>query len=318
MRDSGVVGRLFLLAAEGGASVTAAATTRRRAKAPRSDLQAPREFVTPEGVDLRLRVASYSERAGAFIIDVLILLGVLLAMSLLLGLGAWLLKSRIWGQVALVAWLLGAFVLRNFYFIGFELRAGSATLGKRAMGLRVIARDGGRLTADAVFARNAMRELEVFLPMTFLFSRGYGVDAGLIALGGIWSGVFLLFPLFNRDRLRLGDLAAGTMVVKTPKVVLRPDIAQEAPATVSGVAFTEPQLDAYGVKELQVLEDVLRTGDRRTMADVARRIRTKISWDGPTDVPDRSFLQAYYAGLRGRLEGRLLFGHRRADKFDRP
>ena len=46
---------------------------------------------------------------------------------------------------------------------------------------------------------------------------GQGVDAGLMLLGAIWSGVFVLFPLFNRDRLRLGDLAAGTMVVKAPK-----------------------------------------------------------------------------------------------------
>lgn len=290
----------------------------RRARRPQEPFDAPRAFVTPEGVDLRLRIASYSERAGAFLIDGAVLVGVLAALTLVVGVGAAVLHSRGVGAAAAVIWLLGFFVLRNFYFVAFELRPGAATPGKRAMGLRVIARDGGRLTADAVFARNAMREIEVFLPAMFLFSRGYGVDGGLIVLGVIWSGVFVLFPLFNRDRLRLGDLAAGTMVVKTPKLLLRPDIVQDSPATVGGVAFTEAQLDAYGVKELQVLEQVLRTGDRRTMADVARRIRGKIGWEGPLDTSDRAFLQAYYAGLRGRLEGRLLFGHRRADKFDRP
>ncbi len=130
----------------------------------------------------------------------------------------------------------------------------------------------------------------------------------------------MLFPLFNRDRLRLGDLAggAGTMVIKAPRRVLRPDLAQDGQAMVGGPTFTEAQLDAYGVKELHVLENVLRGGDRRTVAEVATRIRAKIGWDAPLEVSDRAFLNAYYAGLRARLEGRLLFGHRRADKFDRP
>jgi uncharacterized RDD family membrane protein YckC len=276
-----------------------------------------REFVTPEGVDLRLRIGSYGERCGAFILDALIIVGVLIGLTLLVVLVAWQTGLKDTGEAAVVIWLLGFFLLRNFYFVGFEMRAGGATPGKRALGLRVVARDGGRLTANAVFARNAMREIEVFLPATFLFSTGQGVDGGLVVLGAIWSGVFVLFPLFNRDRLRLGDLAAGTMVIKAPRRVLRPDLAQEGPALV-GTAFSEAQLDAYGVKELHVLEDVLRKADRRTVAEVATRIRAKIGWDAPLEVSDKAFLAAYYSGLRARLETRLLFGHRRADKFDRP
>jgi uncharacterized RDD family membrane protein YckC len=277
-----------------------------------------REFVTPEGVDLRLKIGSYGARAGAFILDGLIILGLLLVMSLLALGVAWRTGKDFGGEAAGVIWLLGFFLLRNFYFVGFEMRAGGATPGKRAVGLRVVARDGGRLTANAVFARNAMREIEVFLPASFLFASGFGVDAGLVVLGAIWSGVFVLFPLFNRDRLRLGDLAAGTMVIKAPRCVLRPDLAQEGPARVGGLAFTDAQLDAYGVKELHVLEGVLRKADRRTVAEVSLRIRAKIGWDAPLEVSDRAFLAAYYSGLRARLESRLLFGHRRADKFDRP
>jgi uncharacterized RDD family membrane protein YckC len=277
-----------------------------------------REFVTPEGVDLRLRIGAFAERCGAFMLDALIILAVLIAMTLLLVAVAWRTDTPFNGEIAGVIWLLGAFLLRNFYFIGFEMRAGGATPGKRAVGLRVVTRDGGRLTANAVFARNAMREIEVFLPASFLFATGLGVDAGLMALGAIWSGVFVLFPLFNRDRLRLGDLAAGTMVVKAPRRVLRPDLAQGGPVLVGSVSFTDAQLDAYGIKELQVLEDVLRRGDRRTVAEVSTRIRAKIGWETPLDVSDKAFLGAYYSGLRARLEGRLLFGHRRADKFDRP
>jgi uncharacterized RDD family membrane protein YckC len=298
--------------------MTAAATARPARRPRRAPDEGWREFVTPEGVDLRLKIGSYGERAAAFILDGLIMIGVLIAATLLVvGVAAGT-HLAFGGEVAGVIWLLGFFLLRNFYFVGFEMRAGSATPGKRALGLRVVARDGGRLTANAVFARNAMREIEVFLPMSFLFATGLGVDAGLLVLGAIWSGVFVLFPLFNRDRLRLGDLAAGTMVVKAPRRVLRPDLAQDGPVLVSGIAFTEAQLDAYGIKELQVLEDVLRKADRRTIADVSTRIRAKIGWETPLEVSDKTFLNAYYSGLRARLETRLLFGHRRADKFDRP
>jgi uncharacterized RDD family membrane protein YckC len=277
-----------------------------------------REFVTPEGVDLRLKIGVFSERCVAFLLDVLIVAGGLLALTLLVAAVAWGTGWKGGGETAVVIWLLGFFLAREAYFIGFELRPGGATPGKRAVGLRVAARDGGRLTANAVFARNAMRELEIFLPASFLFARGQGVDAGLMALGAIWSAVFVLFPLFNRDRLRLGDVAAGTMVVKSPRRVLRPDLAQEGPAPGSGVAFSEAQLDVYGIKELQVLEEVLRHGDRRAIAEVATRIRAKIGWTAPLEVSDRGFLNAYYTGLRARLETRMLFGHRRADKFDRP
>ena len=290
---------------------------KRSAPAPGGDaLELRRRFVTPEGVDLQLQVGAYVERLLALLIDLAIIAGCLIGLTLLALAAAMAAKDKSLLNAVAVIWLLGSFLLRLGYFVGFELSGAGATPGKRAMKLRVISRDGRRLTADAVFARNAMRELEVFLPGSFLLAGGEGVDAALILLGAIWTGVFILFPLFNRDRLRLGDLAAGAMVVKAPKLKLLKDIAGDAPSPVGGLSFTEAQLDAYGIKELQVLEDVLRGNDRRTLAAVAAQIRTKIGWEGPTDVADRSFLSAYYAALRGRLETGLLFGRRRADKHD--
>jgi uncharacterized RDD family membrane protein YckC len=293
-----------------------AVTRAKPAKARRAPDTGVRELVTPEGVDLRLKVGGYGDRFVALLLDFLILMGGLIAFTLAVIAVAWATKVTWAGESLGVIWILGAFLARNFYFVFFEIRPRAATPGKRAMGLRVIAADGGRLTADAVFARNAIREIEVFLPMTFFFARGQGVDAALIGLGAIWSGVFVIFPLFNRDRRRLGDLAAGTMVVKAPKKVLQPDLADTERTASGGLAFTHAQLDAYGIKELHVLEDVIRAGDRKALAEVAQRIRAKIAWDGPLDIADRTFLNAYYAGLRGRLESRMLFGHRRKDKFD--
>jgi hypothetical protein len=181
----------------------------------------------------------------------------------------------------------------------------------------VVARNGGRLTSEAIFARNALRELELFLPITFLFSRGEAIDQTITSLGLLWSLIFALFPLFNRNRLRVGDLIAGTMVVRTPKPALLPDLARDGRGALEELTFTSEQLDAYGIKELQVLEGVLRRGDRKSMTEVARRIRTKIGWSRTTEASDRAFLTAYYAALRGRLERQMLLGRRRVDKHDR-
>ena len=275
-----------------------------------------RELVTPEGVDLRLKVGAYVERFVALLIDLMILLAGLVGFSIIAALVAWATKATWVTESLQVVWLLGIFVIRNFYFLIFEIQPRAATPGKRVMGLRVVAADGGRLTADAVFARNALREVEVILPISLFLTRGEGVDAVLVALGTIWTGTFLLFPLFNRDRRRMGDLVAGTMVVKSPKKLLQSDLADTERAAAQGVAFTHAQLDAYGIKELHVLEEVIRGGDRKAITEVAGRIRAKIGWEGPADMADRTFLNAYYAGLRGRLESRILFGRRRKDKFD--
>ena len=139
----------------------------------------------------------------------------------------------------------------------------------------------------------------------------------MVLLGLAWSGIFLLFPLFNRDRLRVGDFVAGTWVVKAPRRSLAIDLAHDAAERLTRFAFTADQAGAYGVKELQVLEDVLRRRDRKTLAAVADRIRAKIAWRNPPGETDADFLAAYYAALRAHLEKRLLFGHRRKDKFDK-
>mgnify|MGYP000622150455 CR=1 FL=1 len=280
------------------------------------DDRSARSLVTPEGVDLKLRLGDAGERAAALLIDLAIMAGVLIAFSLLALLAMIGSGGKGWEVIGTVA-LLVFFVLRNLYFVLFELTPGAATPGKRAMGLRVAARNGGRLTADAIFARNAMREIELYLPLSFLASNGDQVGAWINLAGLMWCAVFVLFPLFNRDRLRVGDLVAGTWVVKAPTRKLAPDLVETSRPSVGRFKFTMAQLDAYGVKELHVLEDVLRRYEIKTIALVAARIRLKIGWQAAPDESDGDFLAAYYAALRGRLESRLLLGKRRKDKHDK-
>jgi len=217
-------------------------------------------------------------------------------------------------QLIAVIWLLGFFLLRNGYFIWLEMGPRAATLGKRLTGLRVVARNGGRLSADMVIARNLMREIEVYLPLSFLgYSAAEGDGSALATLFGLgWACLFLFFPLTNKDRLRVGDLLAGTWVINVPKRRLTYDLMQGEKA--AGWSFTDEQLDAYGIYELQTLEQVLRDGSPEALTTVSWTIRNKI---GIGDVDgDLAFLEAYYDALRRRLERKLLFGRRRANKYE--
>jgi len=264
--------------------------------------------------------SSGGQRVWAFLIDLVLIVAVLIAFTI----AAFLLLAATRSGPALAAiWLLGAFGLRNLWFILFESGVRAATPGKRLMKIRVAARDGGRLSSDAIIARNMMRELEFFLPLSFLgWQASQGQGAAWAALAGLgWSLVFALFPLFNRDRLRVGDLIAGTWVLRNPRPGLGLDVGGRQAA--AGIAFTDAQLDAYGEYELQTLEDVLRRATpnamRRRPDDpvtlVAASIRRKINWRGRED--DYAFLSAYYNALRARLERGLLFDRRRRDKSDR-
>lgn len=275
-----------------------------------------RPFVTPEGVDLRLSLAQGGERASAFILDVVVMGTALVALTIAVVI-AFVGVGRLFAQVLAIVWLLGFFLLRVGYFIGFELGGRAATPGKRMLGLRVVARDGGPLTAAAVVTRNALRELEVFVPLSFLAYRAAQSDAELwTGIAGLaWAGIFAFFPLFNRDRMRMGDLLAGTWVVRAPRRKLVMPVAAQA-ATDTGFAFTPAQLDAYGEFELQTLADVLRRGDHAAMATVAAGIRRKIGWTAPPG-DDAAFLGAYYAALCAKLERGILFGRKRLDKNDR-
>jgi uncharacterized RDD family membrane protein YckC len=275
-----------------------------------------RTLVTPEGVDLSLSLADVGQRVGAFLLDLLIMVGILVGLTI----GCFVFAFTFGltsAEIAIVVWLLGFFLLRNFYFVIMEMGPRAATFGKRAAGLRVVARSGERLTADRVIARNMMREIEFYLPLSFLsYNASAGAADGLTSLAGLaWTGLFLFFPKFNRDRMRIGDLLAGTWVVNAPRKKLGADLLN-AVVDREAYDFTDEQLDVYGVYELQTLEQVLRDNRAEAEATVAAAIRVKIGqpWD---DVPDHEFLTAYYNAARARMERGLLFGKRRADKFDK-
>jgi len=280
------------------------------------------EILTPEGVVLPFINASFGERIGALLLDFLIM--ILLPIVIFI---VWIIlplehvfeggKNKALGSFLVILVMFFLFFIRCGYFIFFEMGPKAATPGKRVMKLRVIAHDGGRLTPAAVFTRNALREVELYLPLTLVIALNNSQASLGAWLAGLWALGLLLLPLFNRQHARLGDFLAGTRVVHMPKASLSYDLADLEGDRGMGISFTLEQL-AYGEKELTVLEQVLRERKPTVMKAVADKIKTRIGWVDPKIDPpnDENFLRAYYGALRAHLESKMLLGKRRKDKND--
>jgi uncharacterized RDD family membrane protein YckC len=277
-----------------------------------------REIVTPEGVPISVEIADYGERLVAFAIDFAI--WTLLTFAIYLPISA--VIGRRGSLIAIAIALFLGFLVRNLYFIYFELAWQGATPGKRVVGLRVMDRSGGPLTASAVIARNLTREIEMFIPLGILLQSGHpssaAVDWSQLSLG-VWLLFFAALPAINRDRMRGGDLIAGTVVIALPHRALSSDLVEHT----MQFAFTAPQLQAYGAFELQVLEELLRRPPNAetlwVLDEVCDKICRKIGWSEP--VPRRdvmTFLRDFYTAERAYLEREQLFGKAKADKYAQP
>jgi uncharacterized RDD family membrane protein YckC len=91
-----------------------------------------REITTPEGVTLEVDIANHGERLVAFLIDFLFWM---LATALLFPVLGLTLLHGVTGSVTVTVVLFLSFLLRNLYFIHFELQSQGATPGKRIVNL---------------------------------------------------------------------------------------------------------------------------------------------------------------------------------------
>ncbi len=294
-----------------------------------------RTILTAEGLRLPITLASRGTRAAALMIDLGMIVATIIITTLLIvlfarSIGMDKFKDGTPGEdlleFLLVIWIIAVFLARTAWFLWFELGSRGATPGKRLTGIRIAARPGsdgtaGRLTAEAVIARNLLRDIELFLPLVFIGGAlGTGADTTMAAWAAvIWFCIFAGFPLFNHDSLRCGDVIAGTWVVEAPRRKLGQAMSvgsgAQGVSTLTGAQyrFSDEELAIYGEFELQVLERVLRDNRDDALAEVAQAICRKIGWSsGAGD--ERAFLQAYYTQLRARLETGMRFGRRKADK----
>lgn len=177
-----------------------------------------------EGVEIRLRIAGPMARAGAYLVDFLIrvlllLSGVILCMVTGIAFG-----ERVANGLMLLAW----FLLDWLYPVVFEAGRRGATPGKRFMGLRVVQASGSPVTFGQAVVRNFLRFIDSMPLYTYAF--------GMVSC------------LASARFQRLGDLAAGTVVVYD-RMPPQPFIADTVlvPPLPLPVALTADETRALGL-----------------------------------------------------------------------
>lgn len=149
---------------------------------------------TPEGCSFSLLLAGPVVRFWAWFVDLIVVIGLVILTSQLLSFFNVLIPD-----ITMAVNILAFFLIWFGYGILLEGIWNGQTLGKRIFHLRVMDEQGLKLGVYQVFIRNLLRLVDS-LPNFYL-------------LGGV-------ICLLTRRCQRLGDLAAGTVVVKT----IRPDI----------------------------------------------------------------------------------------------
>ena len=232
---------------------------------------------TPEGIELELTLAGVGSRFISALIDFIIegTLIAVLAVSLF---------SLVSTPAAAAGTALGSFALIFGYHVLFETLASGRSPGKRAAGLRVV-RAGGlpvRFRESAV--RNIIRLIDLMPPVT------YGLGAGVI--------------LATRRNQRLGDLAAGTLVVRERRGGRGAAALDHAAPSFSGAerwdvsAVTGEELVA--VRRFLERRAQLDPGARvRLAGELAQRLRPKVAGAGVEATPE-GFLEGLAAAKAAR------------------
>ena len=234
-----------------------------------------RTIATPEGVELRLRLAGVGSRFAAGMIDLAIKGAIVLVIALVFGISLGGLPALIASGAALLFGMV-------FFDVLFEVRSGGRTPGKRALGLRVVLQDGRPVGLRASAVRNLLRLIEG-LPLSYV--------PAIVSI------------LATRSNQRLGDLAAGTVVVHeiTAGAPARADWRRPVPA------YTEAwDVSAVTAQELAAVRDFLRrrsefTPEARTAlaARLAAALQGRVS-GVRSEMPPERFLEDLAAAKAAR------------------
>ncbi len=229
---------------------------------------------TPENIRFGYDVADIGSRFLAILIDTLIqgVIYILFAIaSLVLGNGLSQMDLPRWlVDAAVILFLLALFLIQFGYFLFFEIFLNGATPGKRLFHLRVIKDNGYPLSPMDAIIRNMVRIID-FFPFA------YGV------------GVVVMFS--NKRAKRLGDYAAGTIVVKMRDQV-RLHHLTTTPTVTPPAPEVQDQIRRLDEADIALAETFLNrraqmTDSTKMTLDLARRLANKMALpDGaiPTTV----------------------------------
>ena len=236
-------------------------------------------IATPEGVDVELTLAGIGSRFIAALLDLLIQGSVLLASAFALGV----LGNDDAGGFGVAAYSIVFFLVFFGYDVLFEVRSRGRTLGKRWTGLRVV-RSGGRpVTFVPSAVRNVLRVVDI-LPMYYAI------------------GMLSIFVTARNQRL--GDLAAGTLIVRERPGGMRERPASGEPVTIHStdgwdVSAVSAQ-DVGTVRQFLARRDGLDTRARAQLAgDLERRLRPRVA-GAPERIAAEEFLERLAAAKADR------------------
>ena len=184
-----------------------------------------------------------------------------------------------WFLLMLAAWVALDFVMQWGYFVVCELLMQGRSPGKAWIGMRVV-RDGGLpVTLRESMLRNLLRAVDM-LPAQYL--------VGFTSM------------IFSKEVRRLGDYAAGTIVIREERAEpARPIVLPEGPAPgAPAFRFDRDQLAALGPLELRLVRQTLRRLDelptwkaREVLGRTVAALSARIGWQEPLEPRDwREFL----------------------------
>lgn len=219
------------------------------------DLSRRLEVETPEHILLQFELAGVGSRAAAAVLDLAILAAVFLSLYFVFSAGGAL------GELV-ASWADALLVALNFliywgYFALFEGLASGRTPGKRSLGLRVVMDTGHPVTPAAAIIRNLVRIADMQPGVSYL--------------------VGLIFVFFHPEHKRLGDLAAGTIVVRDqPQQAHRP-LAATRDSLNEVVLTPQPRLTDDQFRLLQQLIERLESLDRDARARLTGQLAQRLS-----------------------------------------
>jgi uncharacterized RDD family membrane protein YckC len=243
--------------------------------------------VTPEAVVLDFRTASVGSRLLAVTVDLAVQLGTIVALNAAL---VSFVPDGGLGWVGVAALLLVYFLVLFGYPVAMETLWRGRTLGKAALGLRVVTVEGGPVRFRHAAVRGALVLVDYYLPP-------FGVTGVLSIL------------LSRRDQ-RLGDLAAGTLVVRDRLAAL-PATAVTFPPPAGYEAYTA-SLDAGGLRDAQyrvVRSFLLRrhamTAEARARlaASIGNGVAAALRHTPPPMIGPELFLACVAAAYQARAPG---------------
>jgi uncharacterized RDD family membrane protein YckC len=228
---------------------------------------------TPENVGFEFELAGVPSRAVAWVLD-LFVMGSLLAFGALVASAV----GVVLGGVALALYFVLAFLVQWGYGALCEWRFAGQTFGKRVVGIRVLQASGTRITLMQAAVRNLVRIADV-LPALYL-------TGGLCAL-------------LDRNGRRLGDLAAGTVVVRQrrsprPSAVVAPAERYNSfvsdPAVIHASSrITAPERDA--MIGLAIRRENLPIAVRYALfAKLARHLEARLALQRPAYFSEERFV----------------------------